>query len=126
VLAAVLVCLLVISLVGAGMVHTMLNSQRDTRLQHDRLQSLWLAESGVDLAMSRLQNNAEYKGEVWRVAPSELDGRRAAAMEITVESAGDAPNAYRIVVVARLGDGPQQVAVRIDRTLSNRREAAPR
>jgi Tfp pilus assembly protein PilX len=126
VLAAVLVCLLVISLVGAGMVQTMLTSQRDTRLQHDRLQASWLAESGMDRAIARLHSDVDYNREVWQVDPNELDGRRAAAVEIVVESAGDATDMRRIVVVARLGDGPEQVAAWLDRTVSTDSRAVSR
>jgi Tfp pilus assembly protein PilX len=108
--AAVLVCLLAITLIGAGMVQSLIEAQRSSRLAHDRLQALWLAESGVDRAVARLRTDNQYKGETWTLAAEEFDGRRGAVVEIAVEPAGDSgDNVRQIVVTATIGEGPHRV-----------------
>jgi Tfp pilus assembly protein PilX len=115
-LVAVLACLLVISLVGIGLVQSMLDAHRATRLQHDRVQAQWLAESALDRAATRLAAEEVYKGETWAIAPEDLDGRRGAEVEIAVELDGKEPIAD-VTATAVLGDGPNRVTTTIRRAL---------
>jgi hypothetical protein len=68
---AVLVCLIVLTLIGAtllklGLVRRQIN--RDFEL---RLQAEWLVESGVNRALARAAES-NYKGETWRLAAADL------------------------------------------------------
>jgi hypothetical protein len=68
---AVLMCLIVLTLIGAtllklGLVRRQIN--RDLEL---RLQAEWLVESGVNRALARA-GESDYKGETWRLAATDL------------------------------------------------------
>lgn len=68
---AVLMCLIVLTLIGAsllklGLVRRQIN--RDTEL---RLQAEWLLESGMNRALARVAES-DYKGETWRVGAADL------------------------------------------------------
>ena len=114
---AVLVCLLAISLIGVGMVQSLIEAHRGGRLAHDRLQSMWLAESGVDRALAQLASNADYEGETWTIAPEQIDMRRGAVVVIRIEATDDGER--EAVVTATLGEGPHRVAGECRRRLQN-------
>jgi hypothetical protein len=68
---AVLVCLIILTLIGAtllklGLVRRQIN--RDFEL---RLQAEWLVESGVNRALARAAKS-DYKGETWRLTAADL------------------------------------------------------
>lgn len=118
---AVLVCLLVISMLGATMVQTSLEAHRGSRLARDRVQTMWLAESGIDRAAAQLRRDADYMGETWKIVADDLDGRRAAVVEISIEPAtarGGEIADRRVKVTATLGEGPNRVTSKLQRTLN--------
>ncbi len=49
-----------------------------------RAQADWLAQSGWSLALTRLQSDAEYKGETWEIPATELGGADAGRVRISV------------------------------------------
>ena len=65
-MAAVLVCLLVIMLIGTTLVRGMLLQHRQTKTQAMQVQALWLAESAAALATQQLRADPAYTGETWR------------------------------------------------------------
>ncbi len=64
---AVLVCLIVISLIGAALLKVGLAQRNQVRSQEQRLQAEWLAESGLDRALGRLAADRSYLGEKWPI-----------------------------------------------------------
>jgi hypothetical protein len=69
---AVLVCLVVISLVGGALLKVGLAHRNVVRAQEQRLQSEWLAESGIQRALARLAGDRNYDGEEWLVSAADL------------------------------------------------------
>ncbi len=68
VLVAVLVALLVVTLISAAVVRGLVVQHRQARIEQQRTQAFWLAESALDRAIVRLQTNNEYTGETWQVS----------------------------------------------------------
>jgi Tfp pilus assembly protein PilX len=69
---AVLVCLIVITLIGAALLKVGLAQRNQVRAQEHRLQAEWLAESGLDRALGRLAADKNYPGEEWPVLAQDL------------------------------------------------------
>ncbi|MGO9465365.1 MAG: hypothetical protein ACLQIB_08390 [Isosphaeraceae bacterium] len=111
---AVLVCLIVISLIGAALLKVGLAQRHQVRSQEQRLQAEWLAESGLDRALGRLAADRNYPGEEWPIhaqdlavptgsAPSQSSGsppQAAAMITITVERVRENGNRRRVRVQA--------------------------
>ena len=60
---AVLICLIVITLASGAVLKVGLAHHDFVRAQERRLQSEWLAESGVQRALARLAVDRDYPGE---------------------------------------------------------------
>ncbi len=74
-----------------------------------RLQTGWLADSGLDRAAARLAADPAYAGETWKINSESLGGPDAAAVVIRVEK--DASQAHRRLVVVEAvypAEGTQQ------------------
>ncbi len=111
---AVLVCLIVISLIGAALLKVGLAQRSQIRSQEQRLQAEWLAESGLDRALGRLAADRSYLGEKWPIraqelsvpagpAPGQTSGspaRQTAMITITVDRVRENANRRRIRVQA--------------------------
>jgi hypothetical protein len=68
---AVLVCLVVLTLVGAALLKLGLIRRQINRDFETRLQAEWLLESGVHRALAR-STESTYKGETWRLSRADL------------------------------------------------------
>jgi len=111
---AVLVCLIVITLIGAALLKVGLAQRNQVRSQEHRLQAEWLAESGLDRALGRLAADGKYRGEEWPIraedlsvpagaAPGQPSGspaQPAAMITITVDGVKENANRRRIRVQA--------------------------
>jgi len=111
---AVLVCLIVITLIGAALLKVGLAQRNQVRAQEHRLQAEWLAESGLDRALGRLAADGNYPGEEWPIraedlsvpagaAPGQPSGspaQPAAMITITVDGVKENANRRRIRVQA--------------------------
>jgi hypothetical protein len=69
---AVLICLIVVTLLGGALVKVVLAERKLVRAQEHRLQADWLAESGAERALARLEIDAGYRGETWSITAREL------------------------------------------------------
>ncbi len=108
ILAAVLLSLLVVMLVGAELTEAIVQHHRQSRLAEDRQQAFWIAESAVQRAVYAVAKSPDYKGETWRVPAEVLGSGRAGVATIKVEPAeGDAAR-RRIAVQAYYPDDPVQ------------------
>ena len=68
---AVLVCLMVLTLIGAALLKLGMIRRQINREFEFRLQAEWLLESGVDRALARA-TESNYKGETWRLSRADL------------------------------------------------------
>jgi hypothetical protein len=93
-MAAVLVCLLVITLISGALVKQGVAYRDRVRDQERRLQAELLADSGVDRAFARLAAKPDYAGETWEIGAEAL-GRAPAA------DAGEGPAAGVSIRVER-------------------------
>lgn len=85
ILAAVLVCLFVLLLLGASILHTVTSFRRQVRVEAQRAQAERLAAAGIERGAAQRQSNGSYAGETWHVPAAELDGVNDAEVRVTVE-----------------------------------------
>jgi hypothetical protein len=103
---AVMVCLLVITMIGAGLLR-MGRSQRQLNEREQRaLQADWLAESGFARASARLVADPDYDGETWTVSRDELGTPFEGVVLIKVERAADRPDSRTVTVRADYPSDP--------------------
>ncbi len=100
VLAAVLLSLFVVLLVGAELTRAIVQHRRHSRLAEDRQQAFWIAESAVQRALQTLAKSPDYQGETWQVSGETLGTGRAGVATIKVEAAADPATKRRLVVRA--------------------------
>jgi hypothetical protein len=105
---AVLVCLVVITMIGAGLLR-LVGSQRATiRGEESGLQSEWLAESGVEHAVARLDGDPAYQGETWSIPAEALGGPAPGVVSIKVGPIDDDPDRRLVTVQADYPSDPGQ------------------
>ena len=100
ILAAVLLSLLVVLLVGAELTRAIVQHRRQGRPAEDRQQAFWIAESALQRAVHSLANSPDYHGETWPVSGEVLGTGRAGVATIKVEPATGSAERRRIVVRA--------------------------
>ena len=100
ILAAVLLSLLVVLLVGAELTRAIVQHRRQGRLAEDRQQAFWIAESALQRATHSLAKSPDYHGETWEVSGEVLGTSRSGVATIKVEPASDPSERRRIVVQA--------------------------
>ncbi|MCY2986556.1 MAG: hypothetical protein NTY19_01610 [Planctomycetota bacterium] len=106
ILAMVLVCLLVASMLGIALVERVVMHHRQMTVVAQRQQCFWLAESGAQRALRRLAKSPDYPGETWVVPAQILGGTQSGAVTIQVTKATAPRAGQRIVVEARFPDDP--------------------
>jgi type II secretory pathway component PulK len=74
------------------------------------LQAAWIAESGIERAAARLQRDADYEGETWRMPAEVLGTEHGAAVRIEVERVADQPQQRTVRVEADYPDPSQRRA----------------
>jgi type II secretory pathway component PulK len=116
-LVLVLACLFVVALVGMALLRSAANQYRQLRLERQRLQAFWLAESGVLRAAARLNGPTDYSGETWNIPAAELDGDSAGSVRIEVQMVPDQPKQRLVLVEAHFPDKADLGAVQRRRIL---------
>lgn len=81
---AVIVCLIIVTALGATLVLDLKASWEDFRQSRMAIQADWLAASALDRVRSRLESNPSYDGEVWTINADQLDGRSSAEIRIDI------------------------------------------
>ena len=100
ILIAVLVCVLVTALlIGCVMQNLASQHRRGADLER-KLQSMWMAESGLRRALARLSVDDAYDGERWEITGGSVSRRLPATVIIQVEDVTTDPAQQRIVVEA--------------------------
>jgi hypothetical protein len=108
---AVLVCLLVITILGAALLKLTLVERQKNRDLERRLQAEWLVESGVARGLARLAENPGYAGETWQITASELGLPESS--EATAGLAGDRAGALVTIRVDRDGEKKGRLRLRV-------------
>jgi type II secretory pathway component PulK len=106
-LVAVLVCLIVITALGAALLRTIVRRHRQMRQQQTQLQAIWLAQSALDRAVVQLHASPDYTGETWRVAAEQIGGDKTGAATIRIEAVEGQSAQRRVLIEAIYPDDPQ-------------------
>ena len=104
-----IIALLLTSIIGGSLMKTALAQRRFALRKQTRLQSIWLAESGVERAAARLFRDPHYTGETWSISASDIGGNKDAEVIIQIETLDDVPNRRRVTAIA---DYPQNLPQR--------------
>ena len=97
---AVLIALIIIGLVCAGLLKVALARRAEVERAERLAQAAWLAESGMDRAVTRLSASGDYAGEVWEIPAEEFGGRGSAKVSIRVEGVADHSDRKKVRVQA--------------------------
>jgi len=109
---AILICLIVIMLVSGAVLKAGLAHRDLVRAQERRLQSEWLAESGVQRALARLAVDHDYSGETWVLTAADL-GLAEPSREARAMQESDRAAAVITIAVDPVKGSPQSRAVRV-------------
>jgi type II secretory pathway component PulK len=107
ILVVVLVCLAIAAVLFVMLAKQAITERRAVQNHYWGVQAQWLAEAGVERAVSRLAANADYSGETWNISADELSGSDAAVVRIRAEKTADRPDRRTIHVEADYPDDPQ-------------------
>jgi hypothetical protein len=114
--------------IAAAVVSTLARSalvaQRQFRTRTYEAQAMWLAESAIERAVTRLSEDANYRQETWTIGPEELGGTLGGTASIRVMSVSESPAELRIAVIAEYPNTPER-RVRYRRELAVRVEVHP-
>ncbi len=105
ILVIVLVSILVASMLGVGLIKTVLIHKRQMRVLSGQQQGFWLAEAGVQRAVRYLADAPEYEGETWEVSADVLGASRTAQVTIEVAEHDELSDVRKIHVAVHLDDG---------------------
>jgi len=101
ILVAAIVCLVLAIMMAAALARSLVMQQRQCRVERQRLQTLWLTESGAARAAGALAANPQYAGELWQVALPAAQGPVKGTVEIVVEAIPEQPVQRLVRVHAR-------------------------
>ncbi len=96
----VLVCLLISTMVLGSLLKIALLRDRQLGREFSRVQTNWLADSGMERAASRLAADPAFSGETWKIDADRLGERDPAVVVIRIEPVETQPHQRRIVVEA--------------------------
>jgi hypothetical protein len=114
VLVAALVCLLVVMAMLGAMLKGALLAQRQLHRERDLRQTELLLQAGSDRAAYRLANDANYRGENWKLPANAIVDNGEG--QVTIEaSATGAPSVWSVKVVAEYPLGGE-TSIRRSRT----------
>lgn len=105
ILLVILVCFALAAAMFVVLARLAVTARRVAETQQWAVQAQWLAEAGLDRAAARLQQQADYSGETWKISASELGGAHAAVVKIRVDGVADLA-AHRVFVEADYPDDP--------------------
>ena len=106
----VMICLLISTLILGTLLKTAVTHRRQMRTEEQRAQADWLAESAIERAVHRLETDANYQGETWKVPAADLNGRDSGRVRITVRKSSDGLGKHILSVEAVYPVGtPRQI-----------------
>lgn len=92
----VLICLIVITAVVGSMLRYLAMNNRQIKQRMHSQQAFWLADSGVERAVFRLQQDPAFREEIWQPDIAAKAGR----VEIQVSTSPEMPSQWTVTVVA--------------------------
>lgn len=101
VLIVVLVCLSFAGTVLLGALRTSLQQRRQLRNEHDSVQTEWLLDAGVRLAIGQLQRDESYSGQTAKFEEGLRDGQ-VGVVEIVVSRGSESNERQLVQVNAKL------------------------
>lgn len=105
----VLIVVLVVLIIAASILGSVLklagSYRRDQVSEQNKAQADWLAESGLERAVHRLQSDPAYSGETWKCSPEELQRFDGGEVVIRVESVKQKPEERRVIIEAVFPSG---------------------
>jgi hypothetical protein len=108
---AVLMCLIVLTLIGAAILKLGLVRRQINRDLELRLQAEWLVESGVNRALARAAES-DYKGETWRLTAADL-GLPEQSEQINKQEKGKVDAAIVTIAVDQPGTETRRRRIRV-------------
>jgi hypothetical protein len=113
---AVLACLVFVTLISGVLLKVGIAYRDHVRAQERKLQADWLAQSGIERALARLADKADYTGETWTISKNDLDADSApreesgpaALVTIRVERPGGSADRRMIKVQADIPPEPSR------------------
>jgi len=111
-LAAALVCLLIVMLFTGSVARSMAIRQRATQWDERQSQCFWLTESALARGIARSRTDQNYVGESWRVTLGSSGTTMTGIADIRVEPVEGEVSHRRIVVEARWPDHSTDRVVR--------------
>ena len=107
ILIGVLIAVTVVALLIGSVMRTVVMHHRRARTFDRRLQSMWLADSGLQRALARLSVDAEYKGERWELTGESIGRRWPAVVVIQVQPITDDSAVRAIHVESHFPSSPE-------------------
>jgi len=110
VLGVVLVCIAVAVMLATVLTKATLMHYRQLDVATRQQQSLWLAESGLERAVHKLQTSSDYVGETWEIPAEVFASHHPGTVVIQVESQAQSRAGWTIRVESRYpSDVPHRV-----------------
>lgn len=100
VLIMALVCLALAAIIGGALLRWAVLEHKLLADRADQSQARWLAEAGIERAAARLASDAEYAGEIWKIAADELPAGQAGRVELRIDAIDGQSRQHSITVVA--------------------------
>lgn len=123
ILVVAMVCLLVVTAIVGAMLHRAIVARRQLHAERNLRQTELLADAGAERALRRVADDAEYRGETWRLSAGQIIGRDPG--EVTIQlthGADDEPWSVRVVAAY---PADSEVSVRRTRTFTIPQPASP-
>lgn len=106
ILAAALVCLLLVILYTGAVAQALVLRQRASQSDERQLQCFWLVQSAMARAAARCQADPTYRGESWRIPVTDRGRTVEATVEIQVQPDSNDAARRHLHIQARLPDDP--------------------
>jgi hypothetical protein len=93
-----LVCLLIVVSIMGSMIQGAIRTRRQMHVERDRRQSEMLLVAGATRAMSRLEGNPTFVGDVWQLPADVIVGNGAGRVTCEISpTAGDGSRQLRVI-----------------------------
>lgn len=111
VIVLVITGLVVTAMICGSMIRQTVTNEKQSHLEDHRVQSLWLAEAGIERAAWNLKKDPSYKGETWKLSKEEMGQNDAGEVEIKISEDSQSENNRRLTVTATYPVGSRYRAV---------------
>lgn len=99
-LMVMLVALGIVSAICVNLLKISVTERHQARRETLAVQANWLAESGMELAVALLKQDAQRRGTTWKIPAEQLDGRHTAVVSVEVVPVENQPQRRQLTVTA--------------------------